>query len=54
MKNKLMYIIEQKNDDINKQLNEKKIELTNIEKSIEVYIYIGLRKGHKRFIKVIK
>ena len=32
MKNKLMYNIEEKYNNANKQLNEKKIELTNIEK----------------------
>ena len=49
-----MYNIEEKYNNVNKQLNEKKIELTNIEKLIEVYIWIELRKGHKRFVKLVR
>ena len=37
-KNKLMYIIKQKYDDVSKQLNEKKIELRNLIELMKVYI----------------
>ena len=38
MKNKLLYIIKQKYDDVSKQLNEKKIELKNLIELMKVYI----------------
>ena len=38
MKNKLMYNIEEKYNNIDKQLNEKKIELENLIELMKVYI----------------